>query len=98
MLLVVKHHRKNILPPILNSARTYGEIRSSQVTTQVPQTERRTQSTIRNEYQTTRTPAATTGHVSENTTAHTVQRSVAQLTNNKRSHPEFAMILDDFFY
>ena len=59
-----------------NSTRTYGEIRSSQVTTQVPQTERRTQSTIRNEYQTTRTPAATTGHVSENTTAHTVQRSV----------------------
>lgn len=59
-----------------NSARTYGEIRSSQVTAQVPQTERRTQSTIRNEYQTTRTPAATTGHVSENTTTHTVQRSV----------------------
>lgn len=54
-----------------NSARTYGEIRSSQVTTQVPQTERRTQSTVRSEYQTTRTP--TTGRVSENTTARTVQ-------------------------
>ena len=54
-----------------NSARTYGEIRNSQVTTQVPQTERRTQSTVRSEYQTTRTP--TTGRVSENTTARTVQ-------------------------
>lgn len=54
-----------------NSARTYGEIRSSQVTTQVPQTERRTQSTVRSEFQTTRTP--TTGRVSENTTARTVQ-------------------------
>ena len=54
-----------------NSARTYGEIRSSQVTTQVPQTERRTQSTVRSEYQTTRTP--TTARVSENTTARTVQ-------------------------
>lgn len=58
-----------------NSARTYGEIRGSQVTTQVPQTERRTQSAIRSEYQTTRTP--TTGRISENTTARTVQRSVS---------------------
>lgn len=56
-----------------NRTSTYGEIRSSQITTQVPQTERRTQSTVRSEYQTT----PTTGRASENTSTRVVQEPAA---------------------
>lgn len=58
-------------PTYSNSARAYGEIRSSQITTEIPQAERRTQSIVRSEYQSTRTP--TTGRVSENTSARAAQ-------------------------